>query len=219
MRDKPIEILLRTKKRMREKDPSLFQWDIFFLSNPTLTDSTLRKSPTKPQEDDTNFDQLMQYITDKKIFHRKGRCLLRAEKGERFIDVTLILTGDHLYYIKDHEDDSVYFIFLSDASLCSNSEKTHSFEIISNGRRFVIACKSQHDMDNWISAILTQIEHTKCKHVIMDLENRIQHLAKDASKDEAENASRKQFLTYLESLEPQKGSLLQEYINAIHNYK
>lgn len=74
-------------------------------------------------------------------------------------------------------------------------------------------------MDNWVSAIIARIEHTKCKHEITDLEDRIQQLAKDASLDETKNPSRKQFLAYLEQLDPELGGMLQEVIRNIHNYK
>lgn len=218
-RDKPIEILQRTNRKMKHKDPALFKWDLYFLSHSGSSISKRNIISSAIHKEGDIFDQLFSNITDKKFFHRKGNCLLRAEKGEEFREVTLILTGDHLYYVNNSADDSLNLILLSEASLNSNHEKSYSFEVRSNNRRFVIACKSQHDMDNWISEIYAQIEHTKCKHQINDLESRIQFLAKDASKDEAANPSRKQFLTYLESLDPQHGSLLQENINAIHLYK
>ena len=74
-------------------------------------------------------------------------------------------------------------------------------------------------MDNWVSAIIARIEHTKCKHEITDLESRLQQLAKDASLDETKNPSRRQFLAYLEQLDPELGGMLQEVIKNIHNYK
>jgi len=219
LRDKPIQILQRTNKVMKHKDPALFEWNIYFLSS--STDGMIGRNTLGSgiQREEPIFDQLINNITDKKFFHRKGYCMLKSESGNEFKEVLLILTGDHLYYVNENTSNSLNLILLSKAELSSNREKKNSFEIRSNSRKFILACKSQHDMDNWISAILAQIEHTKCKHEILELQDRIQFLAKDVSKDESKNQSRKQFLTYLESLEPEEGALLQEHIEAIHNYK
>lgn len=53
----------------------------------------------------------------------------------------------------------------------------------------------------------------------MDLEHRIQLIAKEGSVEEFKNPCRKQFQTYLEELDPAHGSLLLEKIKEIHNYK
>ena len=121
--------------------------------------------------------------------------------------------------MEEPNDDDLNLIFLSEASLFANNEKSYSFEIRSNGRKLVIACKSQHDKDNWVSAILSQIEHTKCKNEISELEKNIQILSKDASNSESKNPSRKQFLKYLEQIDPKQGNLILKTINAIHEYK
>jgi hypothetical protein len=56
----------------------------------------------------------------------------------------------------------------------------------------------------------------------MDLENRIQILAKEGSVEEFKNPCRNQFIAYLEELKDndvEYGSLLLEKIKEIHNYK
>jgi hypothetical protein len=98
---------------------------------------------------------------------------MKTEKGEKYRDVTLILAGDYLYYINRTTDRSLYLILLSDAKMYQSSEKGNTFEIRSNNRSFVIKCKSEHDMDNWVSAIIEKIKHVKCKHEIFDLNNGI----------------------------------------------
>lgn len=113
------------------------------------------------QREGAIFEQLKTNITDKKFFHRKGTCWLKAEKGEDFKEVTLILTGDHLYYVNESIDDSLHLILLSEARMYQSNERNYSFEIRSNNRTFILACKSQHDLDNWVSAIDAQIKHTR----------------------------------------------------------
>ena len=153
-----------------------------------------------------------------KVFNRKGTCQIKTEKGGKFKPVTLILAGDYLYYI-DESTNNLYLILLSDAKMYESIEKSHSFEICSNNRSFWIAWKSRHDMDNWITAILEQIKHVKWKHNILDLDDKIQNLCNDGAKDESNNNTRKQYVTYLKSLDPQQGELLEEYIQMIHEYK
>lgn len=218
-RDKPIEILQRTIKKMKHKDPALFQWDIYFLSHPLPRDEYDFHSATDMNKEKDNFDQLVNNITDKKNFHRKGTCQLRAGKETEFKNVTLILKGDYLYYINDKNDDNLNLILLSEASLSRSDEKRHSFEITSHYRQFVIACKSLHDVENWISAIIAQIEHTKCKHQIIEFEKGIQYMAKEISKKEAATPGLKQTLAYLEFLKPEHGELLKDNLKEIHQFK
>jgi hypothetical protein len=91
-RDKPIEIMLRTNKRMKHKDSALFEWNVYFLSH-TSNEMARRNALTSGiQKEEPIFDQLLNNITDKKFFHRKGYCQLKAERGENFKEVLLILT-------------------------------------------------------------------------------------------------------------------------------
>ena len=146
---------------MRHKDPSIFQWDIYFLSHNTHNQSKRGNINNTINKESEYYDLLKNKITDKKFFHRKGVCILKAERGEEFKDFTLILTGDQLYYVNESVDDSLNLIPLAEASLHDSKERTYAFEIRSGRRKFEIAFKSQHDRDNWVSAILSQIDHTK----------------------------------------------------------
>jgi hypothetical protein len=74
-------------------------------------------------------------------------------------------------------------------------------------------------MDNWVSAILVQIYHAKTKREIYELDNGIQSVATNASKDDGSNPSRRLFLKYLESIDPEKGELIEQNVKAIHIYK
>lgn len=74
-------------------------------------------------------------------------------------------------------------------------------------------------MDNWVSAVDEQIKHVKCKHIIFDLENGIQTICNNSSKDEAVAPTRKQFMTYLNSQSNDYSSMLREYIELIHKFK
>lgn len=219
-KDHPVKILQRTENKMKSKDTAFFQWDLFFLSH-SINKAEKRGNLTQRIDKEGEFfEELLTNITDRKFFfHRKGLCSLKEDKNEDFRDITLILTGDHLYYMEKSIKDSLNLILLSEANAYENSEKSYSFEIRTNGRKYVIACKSQHDKDNWVSAILSQIEHTKWKHEIMDLESRIQQLSKEASSSESKNPTRKQFLTYLAQMDEKYGTLLKETIKSVHSYK
>ena len=83
-KEKPAVILSRTLLKKREGD---FQWDFYFLSNANIYPNTLNDIGYSPNIGVYN-----------KVFHRKGNCLLRVERGEGLREVTLTLTGDHLIY-------------------------------------------------------------------------------------------------------------------------
>ncbi|CAI2359821.1 unnamed protein product [Moneuplotes crassus] len=217
--DYPVYILQRAETKMKNKGSIMFQWDLYFLSHTTTLGEKRGNLTERFKKEGEFFEELLTNITDRKFFfHRKGNCSLREDKMEHFRDITLILTGDHLYYMEKNMD-SLNLILLSEALAYENKEKSYSFEIRTNGRKYVLACKSQHDKDNWINAILSQIDHSKCKHEIDDLEGRIQQLSKEASNSESKNPTRKQFLNYLEQLDEKNGALLKETIKSVHNYK
>lgn len=83
-KEKPAVILNRTKLKRREGE---FQWDFYFLSNSSIYPSSFNDIKYSPN-----------IGVYSKAFHRKGNCLLCAERGEGLRDVTLTLTGDHLIY-------------------------------------------------------------------------------------------------------------------------
>lgn len=122
-RDRPFEILQRTNKKMKQKDPQLFQWDIYFLSHTPISNGYKYKMSQAINKEADIYDQLVNKITDKKFFHRKGICQLKAEKDGDFMDVMLILTGDHLYYVHDTNYDNLNLILLTDAALSRGVEK------------------------------------------------------------------------------------------------
>jgi len=70
--DKPIHVLQRTRRRIGMKNPDDFEWDFYFLGNSSRTvirRGTIGSSITK---EGAIFDQLVNNITDKRYFHRKG---------------------------------------------------------------------------------------------------------------------------------------------------
>jgi hypothetical protein len=67
--------------------------------------------------------------------------MLKQIKGKVSSKMTLILTGDHLYYVNESSKDNLHLILLSEATMHRNNERNFSFEIRSNHRKFVISCK------------------------------------------------------------------------------
>ena len=77
-------------KSIKHHDPALYQWDLYFLSH--TSPNNHRGAAGQMQKESFYFDQLLNNITDKKFFHRKGVCSMKWERGGKFQDVTLILT-------------------------------------------------------------------------------------------------------------------------------
>lgn len=94
----------RAKRRTGNKTPEVFQWDLYFLRVQSHTHVGKRNTVSATSQRDGNtFDTLVSNITDKKVFNRKGQCMVKTEKGDKFRDVTLILAGDYLYiYVLDN---------------------------------------------------------------------------------------------------------------------
>lgn len=100
-RDHPIQILQRTEQKMKHKGTSMFQWDLYFLSRSTSKAEKRGNLADRIDQEGEFFDELLTNLTNKKFFfHRKGLCSIREDKNEKFRDITLILTSDHLYYLE-----------------------------------------------------------------------------------------------------------------------
>eukprot|EP00347_Sterkiella_histriomuscorum_P016537 403352814 len=121
--------------------------------------------------------QLGKSIINNKTYERKGKLYKKSLNSDKFKERQFVLDKDQLFYYKNEKqkDKNFNLIMLSNAQIATVSipKQKYCFEIENDNRKYILATKSQYDLDQWVYAIQGQIRLSRDNKNIADVNQTI----------------------------------------------